>query len=173
MWRGGAAVFAAGFLLVGCSGYGELRSIVADATPPDALPVGKCQEFGVYGIIDDPVYGCAHFVRGTRTGVTAGLVRHLEQAGFDVRCQEASYYGLVELSATRGPFTVTADVSRRGSLITMSGDQPLDISDTTRFIRSPYRVAPAGHVILKLEAGRYEWSASRWRRCADVVDELD
>lgn len=164
---------AASLLLVGCSGYGELRSIVAAATPPDARRIGKCQEFGVYGVIDDPVYGCAYFVPGTRTGVTADLVRRLEREGFDVRCQEASYYGLVELGAERGPFTVTAEVSRRGSLITMSGDQPLNISDTTRFVSSPYRVAPEGHVILKLEAGRYEWSAWRWRRCADVLPELE
>jgi hypothetical protein len=173
MWRRRLALVAAGLLLAGCSGYGELRSIVAAATPPEAARIGECQELGVYGVIDDPVYGCAYFVAGTRAGVTAELVRRLEREGFDVRCQEAPYYGLVELGATRGPFTVTADVSRRGSLITMSGDQPLNISDTRRFVSSPYRMAPEGHVILKLEAGRYEWSARRWRRCADVLPELD
>jgi hypothetical protein len=166
------AIVVATLFLSGCSGYGELRSTVQQATPRDAERVGDCQEFGVYGVIDDPVYGCAYFVPGTRTGVTVALTAHLERKGFDVRCQEAAYYGLVELSATRGSITVTADVSRRRSLITMSGDQPLNISDSARFVRSPFRTAPAGHVILKLEAGRYEWSASRWPRCAEVVRDL-
>lgn len=165
------ALVAASVLVGGCSGYGELRSVVGQATPADAERIGECQEFGVYGVIDDPVYGCAYFIPGTQNGIAEGLAQNLARQGFDARCQEEPFDGIVELNATRGNITVTADVSKRGSIITMSEDQPLNISDDTRFVSSPYRTAPPGTVIVKLEAGRYEsrWAGRGWADCIEFL----
>lgn len=144
---------AAALVLGGCAGYGELRSVVGAATPDGAERIGKCQEFGVYGVIDDAAYGCAFFVRGTRDGVALAIAQSLVREGFTARCHEESE-GVIEFHGERGSIRAYGRVSRRGSVITMSGDQALNIHEDTRFLHSDYRRAPDGHVIVKVGASR-------------------
>jgi hypothetical protein len=150
--RAASVSLAVVLLLAGCTTYGGLRSVVDQAAPPDAAKVGECQEYGVFGVIDDAAYGCAWFAPGTRGGVTRGIASRLEARGFEARCRLDSLRRLVELSAQHGEIIVHAEVSGRGSVITMSGMEPLDISSSTRFITSDYLAAPPANVIVKLTA---------------------
>jgi hypothetical protein len=170
--RAGAAIaLAAAFVLAGCSGYGELRSVVGEATPDRAERVGKCQEFGVYGVIDDAAYGCAFFVAGTRDRVALAVAESLVAQSFTARCREDGLDGTIEFHGERGSIRAYGRVSLRGSVITMSGDQALNIHRDTRFIYSNYRRAPRGHVIVKLGASRDggEPLFANWPDCVPLL----
>jgi hypothetical protein len=137
-------------LVAGCGAYGELRDTVEALTPEGADTIGECQEYGAY-VIDTPGYGCAYFVPGDRQAVSRSLAERLESEGFRAVCEEDSLSGTIDFRATRGNTSVYAHVSRLGSVITMSGDQPLNIRPDVRYV-TDYRVAPRGHVIMKLLA---------------------
>lgn len=70
--------------------------------------------------------------------MTRGIASRLEARGFEARCRLDSLRRLVELSAQHGEIIVHAEVSGRGSVITISGMEPLNISPSTRFITSDY-----------------------------------
>lgn len=165
--RATVGLLLAALAVAGCTGYGELRSVVGEATPEDAERVGECQEFGVYGVIDDAAYGCAFFVAGTRDGVALTIAQSLAAEGFTARCNDDPIDGTIEFHGERGSIRVYGRVSRRGSVITMSGDQALNIHRDTRFLRSDYRRAPRGHVIVKLGASKDagEPLFTRWPDC--------
>jgi hypothetical protein len=133
-----------------CGPYGELRNTVETLTPHGAQKIGECQEFGAY-VIDTPGYGCAYFVRGGRKTVSRALAAGLEGDSFSVVCEEDSLSGTIDFRARRGETFVSAKVSRLGSVITMSGEQALNIHKDTRFV-TEYRAAPPQHVIMKLVA---------------------
>jgi len=137
-------------LLAGCGPYGELRGTVEALAPEGAETVGECQEYGAY-VIDTPGYGCAYFVRGDRRAVSRSLGARLEDAGFRVVCEEDSLSETINFRARREKTWVYAEVSRLGSVITMSGDQPLNVRKDVRYV-TDYRVAPRQHVIMKLQA---------------------
>jgi hypothetical protein len=137
-------------LLAGCGPYGELRDTVDALRPDDAQTIGKCQEFGAY-VIDTPGYGCAYFVPGDRRAVSRSFAERLASEGFRAVCEEDALSGTIDFRATRGDTSASAQVSRLGSVITMSGDQPLNIRPDVRYV-TEYRAAPRGHVIMKLLA---------------------
>jgi hypothetical protein len=137
-------------LLAGCGPYGELRDTVEALAPENADTIGECQEYGAY-VIDTPGYGCAYFVPGNRRAVSRSLAGRLDSEGFRAVCEEDALSGTIDFRATRGNTAVHAHVSRLGSVITMSGDQPLNIRPDVRYVRD-YRAAPPGHVIMKLLA---------------------
>lgn len=140
----------AAVLLAGCGPYGELRDTVETLTPEGADTIGECQDFGAY-VIDTPGYGCAYFVPGDRRAVSRSFAERLASEGFRAVCEEDFLSGTIDFRATRGNTSVYAHVSRRGSVITMSGDQPLNIRKDVRYVRD-YRVAPPRHVIMNLLA---------------------
>jgi hypothetical protein len=155
----------------GCTGYGELRSIVGAATPDGAERVGKCQEFGVYGVIDDAAYGCVFFVPGTRDGVALDVAKRLVANGFTARCGEESQ-GTIAFHGERGGIRVSGQVSRRGSVITMSGDQALNISrDPPTVSGLDFRRAPARNVILDVGASHTD-GPRLWTDWPDCVPFL-
>jgi hypothetical protein len=135
-------------LVAGCGPYGELRDTVEALAPEGADTIGECQEFGAY-VIDTPGYGCAYFVRGDRRAVSRSLTARLESDGFRVVCEEDALSGTIDFRARRGKKFIYAKVSRLGSLITMSGEQPLNIHRNARYV-TEYRVAPPQNVIMKL-----------------------
>jgi hypothetical protein len=137
-------------LVGGCGPYGKLKDTVEALAPDGARTIGKCQEFGAY-VIDTPGYGCAYFVPGARRAVARSLAKRLAELGFRAVCEEDSLSGTIDFRAWRGETAVTAKVSRLRSVISMSGNQPLNIYDDVRFL-SDYRAAPPGHVIVKLLA---------------------
>jgi hypothetical protein len=141
---------AAVLLLAGCGPYGELQDTVEALAPEDAETVGECQEYGAY-VIDTPGYGCAYFVRGDRRAVSRSLAARLEGEGFRAICEEDSLSGTINFRARRGETWIYAEVSRLGSVITMSDGQPLNIRPDIRYV-TDYRVAPRQHVIMKLQA---------------------
>jgi hypothetical protein len=135
-------------LAAACGPYGELRDTVETLAPRGADTIGDCQEYGAY-VIDTPGYGCAYFVRGDRRAVSRSLAARLESDEFRVVCEEDALSGTIDFRARRGNKFVYAKVSRLGSVITMSGAQPLNIHRDARYA-TEYRVAPARHVIMKL-----------------------
>jgi hypothetical protein len=137
-------------LLAGCGPYGQLRDTVEALAPESADTIGKCQEYGAY-VIDTPGYGCAYFVPGDRRAVSRSFSARLESESFRAVCEEDSLSGTIDFRAKRGKTFVYAKVSRLGSVITMSGDQPLNIHKSARFA-TEYLVAPPQHVIMKLLA---------------------
>jgi hypothetical protein len=137
-------------LLAGCGPYGELQDTVEALAPEGAETIGECQEYGAY-VIDTPGYGCAYFVRGDRRAVSRSLAARLESEGFRVVCGEDSLKGTIDFRARRGKTWIYAEVSRLGSVITMSDGQPLNIRPDVRYV-TDYRVAPEQHVIMKLQA---------------------
>jgi hypothetical protein len=143
-------VVCVALLVGGCGPYGELKDTVAALAPDGARTIGECQEYGAY-VIDTPGYGCAYFVRGDRRSVSRSLAARLADAGFRTVCSEDLLTRTIDFRATRGGTTVYAYVSRLGSVITMSDDQPLNIRDDTRHV-TDYRAAPQRHVIMKLLA---------------------
>jgi hypothetical protein len=171
MWGRLVSAIALSLVLAGCSGYGELRSVVGDATPDSAERVGKCQEFGVYGVIDNAAYGCAFFVAGTRDGIALAVAESLVAQGFTARCREDAFDGTIEFHGERESIRAYGTVSRRGSVITMSNDQPLNIHRDTRFLQSDYRRAPRRHVIVKLGASRDggEPLFANWSDCVSFL----
>ena len=143
-------VLVAVLLLVGCGPYGELQDTLEALAPEDAETIGECQEYGAY-VIDTPGYGCAYFVPGDRRAVSRSLAARLDSEGFDAVCEEDSLKGTIDFRARRGKTWIYAEVSRLGSVITMSDGQPLNIRPNVRYV-TDYRVAPRQHVIMKLQA---------------------
>jgi hypothetical protein len=143
-------LLAVALLTAGCGPYGQLKDTVEGLEPEGAETVGKCQEYGAY-VIDTPGYGCAYFVPGDRRAVSRSFAERLDNEGFRAVCQEDSLSGTIDFRATRGKTSVYANVSRLGSVITMSGDQALNIRKDVRYV-TDYRAAPPGHVIVKLSA---------------------
>lgn len=141
-------------LLAGCGPYGQLRDTVEALAPEGADTIGECQEYGAY-VIDTPGYGCAYFVPGDRRSVSKAFADLLEGEGFRAVCSEDSISGTIDFRAARGNTSVYAHVSGVGSVITMSGDQPLNIRKDARYV-TDYRAAPPRHVILKLLANEEE-----------------
>jgi hypothetical protein len=152
----------------GCGPYDGLRGTVQALTPAHAERIGRCQEFGAY-VIEEPGYGCAYFVRGTQNAVVSALAQDLEREGFESVCHPDPLRGLVEVQAKRGETMVYAEVSEQGSIITMSesGEEPLNISRTTRYVTTPFERAPKDAVILKLTAATYPDRTPRsdWPAC--------
>jgi hypothetical protein len=137
-------------LLAGCGAYGQLRDTVEALAPESADTIGKCQEYGAY-VIDTPGYGCAYFVPGDRRAVSRSFAARLESEGFRAVCEEDPLSGTIDFQAKRGKTFVYAKVSRLGSMITTSGDQPLNIYKDARY-STEYLAAPPQHVIMKLLA---------------------
>jgi hypothetical protein len=163
-----AVSIAVALAAAGCGPYDGLRGTVQALTPPDADRIGRCQEFGAY-VIEEPGYGCAYFVRGTQAAVVSALAQDLEREGFESVCHPDPLLGLVEVQAKRGETMVYAEVSEQGSIITMSesGEEPLNISRTTRYVTTPFERAPKDAVILKLTAATYPDRTPRsdWPAC--------
>jgi hypothetical protein len=156
--------------VAGCASYGGLRDSVRALTPTGAQPIGRCQEYGVWGVVEEPGYGCAFFAPGTQKQVLRGLVRALDRERFaDAVCHPDPFRGVVEVQAKRGDTMLYAEVSRQGSVIAMSesGDEPLSVYPDARYLTSDYERAPAGTVILKLNASTYPDRTPRsdWRHC--------
>ena len=143
-------LLAAALLVTGCGPYGQLKDTVHALEPDGADTIGKCQEFGAY-VIDTPGYGCSYFVPGDRRTVSRALAERLDSEGFRAVCEEDRSLGTIDFRATRGKTTVYAHVSRLGSVIAMSGDQPLSIYPDADYM-SEFLPAPPKHVIVKLVA---------------------
>jgi hypothetical protein len=143
-------LICAALLVGGCGPYGKLKNTVEALAPDGARTIGKCQEYGAY-VIDTPGYGCSYFVPGDRRTVSRSLAERLQSEGFGAVCQEDPSLGTIDFRAVRGKTTVYAHVSRRGSVIAMSGDQALSIYPDAEHM-TEFRAAPAGHVIVKVVA---------------------
>jgi hypothetical protein len=137
-------------LTAGCGPYGQLKETVRALEPDGAETIGECQEYGAY-VIDTPGYGCSYFVPGDRQNVSRSLAERLADEGFRSVCSEDRSLGTIDFRAVRGKTTLYAHVSQLGSVITMSGDQPLSIYPDADYL-SEFQAAPPRHVIVKLVA---------------------
>jgi hypothetical protein len=165
------SILVLGVCVAGCGPYGELRDTVEMLEPQGAEQIGECQEFGAY-VIDTPGYGCAYFVPGDRRTVSRALAARLEGDDFGVVCEEDALSGTIDFRARRGKTFVSAKVSRLGSVITMSDEQPLNIREDTRFV-TEYLAAPPQHVIVKLVAHEEERGLSGGtRECLEYIGIL-
>lgn len=99
----------------GC-GYdagGDLRPIVADATPPGARLVGMCG--GSTGVIESPSHSCKYLVPGNAGEAVASVARALAQTGFRISCEARGYE--ITLLGERGDVRVLARAVAAGTVI--------------------------------------------------------
>jgi hypothetical protein len=132
----------------GC-GYdtgGDLRPVVADATPPGARLVGACG--GSSGVIESPSHSCKYLVPGNAGQAAVRVAQALEQNGFRVSCEARGYE--ITLLGERGDIRVVARAVAAGTVI---GDGDV-VNVNPGTAATGGRQIPRGFAFLDLDASR-------------------